>query len=473
MRDDAPSSGSLVRGLGLVAATSVNIANTIGTGVFLKTRVMTCNVESPITVMAVWIFSGLLALAGALTYAEVAAMMPRAGGEYVILRNAYGRTAGYIYGWTIFAVVKTASQAALAIAGAIFLNILLGGALDGSWFGFKVLGHTFSFGWLQVTALAAIWTATLINFAAVRVSGGAASVLMFVKAGLIVAVGVGAFLLAKGSWAHFGMLNQGGTCEGVAASARGGLAGFGAAMLGALWAYDGWNNLTPLSGEVRNPQRNIPLAFILGMFVVGALYVSVNFAYFYVLTPTEIASVSMASSVATEVAKKFVGPAAVGLIAIGMFTSSYGALYTSVMANARVPFAMSQDGVFLPALAKVSPHTHVPVNALIAQAVWASVLALSGSYDTLTDALIFAAWILYGMTTASVFVFRRRMPDAPRSYRTWGYPVVPALFLLVTAWLLINTLWTNPVQNIVGLLVIALGLPIFWYYRAKLRPEDR
>ncbi len=467
MPNEAPGSASLVRGLGLIAATSVNIANMIGTGVFLKTRVMTCNVESPVTVMAVWIVSGLLALAGALTYAELASMMPRAGGEYVILREAYGRTTGYLYGWTVFAIAKTAAQAALAIACAIFLNILMGGALEGAWFAFHLFGHAFPVGWLAVIALSAIWSVTLINCAAIRISGNTASVLTFIKIALVLAVGAGAVALAKGNWGHFALLNTGGSCEGVSPGARGGLAGFGAAMLGALWAYDGWNNLTPLSGEVRNPQRNIPLAFIGGMFIVGALYVFVNAAYYFVLTPTEVASVARSSSVATEVATRFLGPSAVALIAIALFTSSFGALHASVMANSRVPFAMARDGVFFPALAKVSPRTHVPVRALVAQASWASVLALSGSYDSLTDAVIFASWILYGMTTASVFLFRRRLPDVERPYRTWGYPVVPILFLIVTGWLLINTLWTNPTQNILGLAAIAAGLPIFWYFRRK------
>jgi APA family basic amino acid/polyamine antiporter len=470
MPNDAPGPGSLVRGLGLIAASSVNIANMIGTGVFLKTRVMTCNVESPLAVMAVWIVSGLLALAGALTYAELAAMMPRAGGEYVILTKAYGPTTGYLYGWTIFSIAKTASQAALGIACAIFLNIVVGGALSGTWHTFRAFGHAFPLGWLQVVALAAIWTVTLINCAAVRVSGDTASVLTFVKIALVLAVGTGAVAFARGDWSHFGMLNQGGSCEGVSPGARGGLAGFGAAMLGALWAYDGWNNITPLSGEVRKPSRNLPLAFIGGMLVVAALYVFVNAAYFYVLTPTEVASVAMSSSVATEVAKRFLGGAAVAAIAFALFTSSFGALHSSVMANSRVPFAMARDGVFFPALAKVSPHTHVPVRALIAQASWASVLALSGSYDSLTDAVIFASWILYGMTAGSVFLFRRRQPDAERPYRTWGYPVVPILFLIVTAWLLINTLWTSPVRNALGLVAIAAGLPIFWYFRSRTKP---
>ena len=218
---------------------------------------------------------------------------------------------------------------------------------------------------------------------------------------------------------------------------------------------------------MRDPKRNMPRAFIGAMLVVGALYLFVNVGYFYVLTPAEIASVPLSSSVASEVTKRFLGPAAVGLIAMALLASSFGALHSSIFANSRVPFAMAQDGLFFRKLATVSAKNRVPVNALLAQAAWASVLTLSGTYDTLTDCVMFASWLLYGLTAASVFVFRKRMPDAERPYRAWGYPVVPALFLLVTAWLLINTLRATPVQAIAGLVLIALGLPFYWYWSRK------
>jgi APA family basic amino acid/polyamine antiporter len=455
---------TLVRGLGLTAATSVNIANMIGTGVFLKTRVMTCNVGTPWMVVAVWVVAGLLALAGALTYAELTTMMPRAGGEYVFMREAYGARWGFLFGWTQFFIARTGSQAALAVGFAIFLNILTGGKLSGTYFTLHAFHYDFPFGHLQLVALATIAITTLINCGAVSLSGHFSSVLTFIKIALVLAVGVGAFLMATGDWHHFALANNGGACEGVSAAARGGLAGFGAAMLGALWAYDGWNNVAPLAGEVRDPQKNLPRAFVLGMLIVGALYVFVNLAYFYVLTPTEIANVAATSSVATEVASRFLGATAITLIAAALMTSSFGALHTSVLASARYPYAMSRDRLFFQSLARLSPKTHVPIRALAAQGVWSGVLALSGSYDTLTDYAIFALWIFYGLTTTSVFIFRRTMPDAERPYKTWGYPVVPIVFLIVTAGLILNTLWTAPVQAFIGLALIALGLPVYWYW---------
>jgi APA family basic amino acid/polyamine antiporter len=461
----APSNVTLIRGLGLIAAISIVVGNVIGTGVFLKTRVMTCNVGTPGMVITVWIAAGILSLAGALTYAELAAMMPRAGGEYVFVREAYGTGAGFLYGWMQIFIAKTGSQASVAVALAIFLNDLTGGALKANYFTLPIFGYEIPFGHLQVVALAAIAIVTLINCATVIVSGHVAAFLTVIKIALVLCVGIGAFLFSReGSWSHFTMLDVGGACEGVSASARFGVAGFGAAMLGALWGYDGWNNLTLVAGEVKNPQRNIPLALIGGMLLIITLYVFVNIAYFYALTPTQIASVPKASSVAAEVARTFMGPVAVSLIAAALLASSVGTLHTSILTGARVPYAMSRDRLFFQNLSRLSPRTHVPIGALILQGIWAGILTLSGSFDTLTDYVIFGSWIFYGLTTASVFIFRRKMPDAERPYRAWGYPVVPVLFLLVTAALLANTLWATPLQAIIGLVLIALGLPVYWYW---------
>jgi basic amino acid/polyamine antiporter, APA family len=471
---------TLIRGLGLIAAISIVVGNVIGTGVFLKARVMTCNVGTPGKVLLVWVAAGLLSLAGALTYAELAAMMPRAGGEYVFLREAYGARWSFLYGWMSFFIGKAGSQAALAVGLAIFLNVMTGGALDVQYFTLDLGFFKAPFGALQAVALAAIAIVTLINCAAVHVSGHVAALLTGVKIALVLGVGGGAFLLARGDWAHLTMMGTGGVCEGVPAASRVGIAGFGAAMLGALWAYDGWNNLTLVAGEVKNPQRNIPLALIGGTILVGALYLFVNVAYFYVLTPEQIASVPSSSSVATEVARQFMGAVAASVIAAAMLTSSFGTLHTSILTGARVPYAMSRDRLFFQSLSRISPRTHIPTGALLVQGLWSSILALSGSFDALTDYAIFGLWIFYGLTTASVFIFRRRMPDADRPYRAWGYPVVPILFLIVTLWLLGNTLWATPRQALTGLVLIALGLPVYWYwsrynrvaYREAPLPDD-
>jgi APA family basic amino acid/polyamine antiporter len=465
-----PSAVPLIRGLGIVATTAIVVGNVIGTGVFLKSRVMVCNVGTPGRVIVVWVVAGMLSLAGALTYAELAAIWPRAGGEYVFIRNAYNPRLAFLYGWMRFSVSSAGSLAALAVGFAIFLNVLLRGALNVTFFTVPLAGYELSLGRLQVVALMAIVLVILLNCASVAMSGRFASVLTAIKVGIILALGFGALLFATGDWNHFLLTDAGGQCEGVAAAARGGSAGFAAAMLGALWAYNGWNEMTFLSGEVKNPHRNIPLALAVGMIIICSLYVFVNITYFYVLTPTEVANVPAASSVASVVAETFLGPVAVSLVAAAMLCSTFGALHISTMASSRVPYAMARDGLFLKSLARVSERSHVPIRALIAQGLWASVLAVSGSYDTLTDYVIFANWIFFGLVIASVFVIRRRMPEVERIYRAWGFPLVPILFLLTTAWLLITTLVTAPLRSLIGIGLVLLGLPIYYYQR---RQSDR
>jgi APA family basic amino acid/polyamine antiporter len=413
--------------------------------------------------------AALLTLGGALTYAELATLLPRAGGEYVFLRKAYGPRWGFLYGWTQVAIARTASQAALAVGFAIFVNILTGGRLDRAFVSAHIFGQTFAFGPLQIVALSIIAATTAINCAAVSLNGAVASALTLVKIGLIAGVGIGALTLASGSWAHLDMTAAGGACEGVSAAARGGVAGFGAAMLGAMWAYDGWANIAPLAGEVRDPRRTLPRAFFWGTLIVGVMYVFANVAYYFVLTPAEIASVSPASSVATEVASRFLGPTAITLMAAALMVSSFGSLHTSVLSTARIAYAMSKDKLFFTRLARVSVRSHVPVQALIAQGIWAGVLALSGSFDTLTDYAVFAFAIFYGLTAASVFVLRRTRPDADRPYRTWGYPIVPAVFLLGIGWLVVNTAATAPVQSCIGIGLMLLGLPVYSYFARRAR----
>jgi APA family basic amino acid/polyamine antiporter len=451
---------TLVRGLGVLATTAIVVGDVIGTGVFLKARVMTCNVGTPGMVMTVWVVGGLLSLAGALTYAELAVLMPQAGGEYVFIREAYGRLWGFLYGWTRFFVATTGGLAGLAFGFAIFLNIASGGALAT-----RPMA-------LPLVASGAIALVTLVNCAAVVVGGRIASVLAALKVLIVAGVGVGAFMLARGDWAHFAMSAAGRACEGVPAGARGGVAGFGAAMLGAMWAYNGWNEVTYVAGEVKNPQRTLPLAIIGGIGIIASLYLFANVAYFYVLPPAAVAGVPLSSSVATEVVTSFLGPRASGLMAAALAMCVFGSLQVVSLVSARIPYAMAEDGLFFRTLGRLSPRTRVPIRALVAQAAWSIVLVFSGSYDTITDYAIFAVLIFVALATASVFVFRRRMPDAERAYRTWGYPVVPILFLMVAMWLVINTLLTTPDRALAGVGLMLLGLPFYWYWSRKPIPTS-
>jgi basic amino acid/polyamine antiporter, APA family len=258
------------------------------------------------------------------------------------------------------------------------------------------------------------------------------------------------------------------------AASTGGAAAFGTAMLAALWAYDGWNNMPMAAGEVKNPGRSIPFALIAGMIGVVLIYCIANLAYFYALPFGEVVTANStrfrdALPVATKAAQTFLGDWGGRVVSIAFILSTLGALNGSILSNARVPFAMARDGVFFASLARLSPGTHVPVHSIVVQAVWSCLLALSGTYDQLTDYVIFASWIFYGLVTSSVFVLRRKLADAPRPYRTLGYPLVPLVFVLTAGWLVVNTLVHRPVESAAGLCLIAVGMPFYFHFHRQQR----
>ena len=384
-------------------------------------------------------------------------MLPRAGGEYVFISEAYGRRAGFLWGWAYTAITRPASLAAQSVSTAIFLNIVFAGAIK---------DH------LAAASVTAILIATLINSVSVRATGSVATMFTLIKVFVVLAVGFCAFLFSDGSWLHYALSGQGGACEAVPPSTRGGPGGVGAAMIGALWGFQGWALFAPMAGEVRDPQRNIPRAFVLAVAAVGGLYLFANASYFYAMTPLEVASVPLSSSVATETLTRIFGASAAALMAAGMLLSSFGALHTGLAPAMRVPYAMANDGLYFRFLDRLS-RNGVPVRAGFFVAAIASSLALTGNYDRLTDYAVFSLWLFYGLTASSLIVLRRKQPDAPRPYRVLGYPIVPIVFCLVTLALLLNTLYTQPAQSLGGLAIIATGLPFYWYWsRARSRRED-
>src|SRR5687768_187195 len=468
---------NLIRGLGLAAAISVVIGNVIGTGIFLKARVMTCNVGEPTWVILAWIAAGLLSLAGALTYAELTAMKPHAAGPYVFLRDSYGRLSSFLFGWMQLFIARTGSQASVAVVFAIALNDYLGGALSQSIFQTTVFGSVFEITSLQLIAVVVIAIFTTLNCLSVSMTGQIATALTGVKIALVLFVGLGGFLFVTGGgFENFSLAQTTGTCEGVADAVRYGsteyafLAGFGAAMLGALWGYDGWDNLSFVAGEVKDPQRNVPIAIIGSVLLIIFLYVAIHVSYFYVFDPNTIASVSKDSSVAMAVVSKFFGGdilslatgVAIALFSVGLMLSSLGTLHAAMLSASRIPYALAKDRMMFKPFERLSVNA-VPINGVLFQGVWASILALSGSFDTLTDYVVFGSWIFYALITSSIFVFRRKYPDADRPYRAWGYPIVPIVFLLVAGWLLVNTIITAPQQSLIGIGLIILGLPIYYY----------
>ena len=462
----------LVRGLTATDTTALVVGTVIGSGVFLKTAVMTQDVGTPALVMAAWVAAGLLSLAGALSYAELGAMFPAAGGEYVYLKKSYGETAAFLFGWQRFIVAGSASIASLGSGFAIFLAAFL--PLNAVWVRREVslLGQTidWQFGPRQMVAVGAILFLSVLNCFAVALGGKVQSILTVLKIGGIAFVVLGIFLFSDSAdWSHLR------AAAGTAAWS--GWAAFGTAMLAALWAYDGWNNMPMAAGEVQNPGRSIPRALIGGMLVVMAIYCLANLAYFYALPVVEVVTSNStryraALPVASKAATTFLGGYGGKLVAVAFVVSAFGALNGSILSNARVPYAMARDRLFFPKMADLSERTRVPVWSLGIQAVWSSVLAVSGTFDQLTDSLLFASWIFYGLVTSSVFVLRRKIPEAARPYRTFGYPVVPAIFVLVSAWLVVNTLIEKRIESVTGIVLILAGLPLFFWFRSRSRPRQ-
>jgi APA family basic amino acid/polyamine antiporter len=452
---------SLVRGLTLIPATALIVTNVIGTGVFVKVRVMTCNVGTPWMVLLAYLFAGILTLGGALTFAELSAMMPRSGGQYNFIGAAFGRVWAFLYGWMETLLDGAASIAAVAIVFVIFLNDLLGGTLSSLQ--------------VQLLTVGTIVAVTLLTLASMHTNGILATVITALKVVLVAGIGAAAFVFSNGSWAHFAASGAGGACEGVSAGARLGVTGFGAAVIGALWGYNGWADISFVAEEVRDPERTLPRALIGGSVLIIGLYLLINASYFYALEPRAVANVPEASSVAGVVMSRMLGAGGASLLTVGMMLSTFGALHSLSLSVARLPFAMARDGLLPRTFATISPRARVPSHAIMLLGACAIGFAFSGAFDVLTDLIVFMLLLFNGLAVAAVYVLRRTLPDAARPYRVWGYPVVPMLFLLATVYLMINTLLATPGRALAGVGIVALGLPLYAYYARRLppsRPED-
>jgi basic amino acid/polyamine antiporter, APA family len=461
-----PGTKELVRALSLRDAIAL-VLTVIGTGVFLKTAPMAQLVGSPSNVLLAWLAAGLLSLAGALTYAELGAMMPEAGGEYVFLREAYGDLPAFLFGWSSVMLIASGGLAAVSTALASFLASFVPLNAVFVTHDFHVLGQVvpLRLGIQQVVAVAVILLFSWINARGIQLGSRVQWASTVAKIGGIAIIVAGAFLLSRtGSWEHL-------KTPVTATIAPGGIGAFGAAMLAALWAYQGWSNLPMVAGEIEKPERNVPRALIFGMLIVILVYLVTNLAFFYALPFSEILTANStayrdALPVAAKAAQTFWRYGA-QIVSLAFIISAIGALNGITLMNARVPFAMARDGLFFGGLAKLGETTNVPANAIWFQGIWACVIALSGTFDQITTSVIFAVWVFTALVGTSLFVLRRKLPAAPRRYRTPGYPVVPALFILVALWLVINTLTASPVESAAGLFLIALGLPFFFYFRAS------
>lgn len=450
--------------MGLWAAIAIVIGTAIGSGIFLVPSDMIKAVGTPGMVFVVWVFGGTLTLFGALTYAELSAALPDAGGEYVYLTAAYGPFFGFIYGWTQTWVAKAASIATLATGFYTYLADFFPGL--------RVVAYTIplpigpgggalEIRYGQVIGIGLILFLAAVNYLGVRVGGGVQVGVTAVKLALIGGVIVAGLASSHGAVANFHI--------GMPAD-PGGTAGFFAALVAALWAYDGWNNAGMLGSEIKNPQRNLPLALISGTLLMIAVYLLTNLAYFYVLSGPEVGA---SERVAASMMRRVLGQPGGAVVSIAAMISIFAALNGSILSGSRVPFAMARDGYFFHAMSRVHPAFRTPGASIVLLGAWSSLILLSGQYKQLYTLVIFPSWILYGMTAASVIVLRIRRPDLPRPYRVLGYPVVPVLFVLVAVALLYSTLRSSPRESGIGLVLIIAGLPFYFFWKRRLLASNQ
>jgi len=449
------STVDLARDLKVSHAAAIVVGTIIGSGIFLVPSEMMQAVGSSGLVYLAWIVGGLLSFFGAITYAELGSIKPYAGGEYVYVRDGYGPLGGFLYGWTYFLIAKPGSLATI-VSG---LVRIIGTFAPLAFLPQPIITSPITITYGHLVAIGAIAFITFINYIGVKRAGEFQLFFTMLKVAMIASIVLGGFTYIHGSWANY---------HTTYAAATGGFGGFMTALIAALWAYDGWNLVTSVSGEIRNPQKSLPIALIVGVAIVAVLYMGVNAAVQYVMPASAIAASPRPASQAMLLAWGVFGA---GLVSAGMALSMLVTLNGSTMTGARIPFALSRDGLFFHGLAKVHPKFRTPSTALIVQAVLSSLLVIfAKTFQQLFSITLFSEWLFYMLAAASVFIFRRTEPDTPRPYKTWGYPVVPAVFVIAAMVVLCYTFrdsWnTSWKLTLAGCSIIAAGIPVYFTFSA-------
>ncbi len=451
----------LVRGLGLSAATMIVAGSMIGAGIFKKPASMSGQLMSPELLLLVWVVAGIITFIGAIVNAEAAGMIDATGGQYMYFKKMYGDFTAYLYGWSIFSVIQTGCQAAIAYIFAeyigYFFKLPLAPAFMANFhFYVPLVGNIFPFAefGVKLVAIFGILFLTGINYVGVIFGGLVQSIITYIKIGSIIILSLLLLAFGHGSTANF---YHGFSLPPQVSHNFFSLIGL--ALAGAFWSYDGWNNVTFVAGEIKNPQRNVPLALMYGTLIVMGVYVLINVAYLYVL-PVEV--MKDCRLVAASAAEKIFGSTGAAIISIFVIISSFGALNGSILATARVQFAMARENMFFKSLGKIHPKFATPHVSLVAQGIWSAVLVLSGSFDTITDYVMFASWLFYMLGALGIIILRYKMPNTPRPYKAWGYPVTPVIFVIFSFLFLMNTLISNTSNAMMGTLLIAAGLPIYF-----------
>lgn len=470
----------LVKTFGFFTAFLLVAGSMIGSGVFKKVAPMTAELGSPWLVLAALLTAGIISLLGALTNAEVAGLIAEPGGQYAYFKKMYGKPFSFLYGWSMMSVVQTATAASVAYVFAESLNTLyelprLGGAWETKTyhlFGSDIFKFTpfYNLGVKTVT-IGLLMMLTAINYVGVKWGGWVLKILASSVIACIIIIIL--LCLAMGG----GTMDNLSTTSAVAVEKTTGLGfvgAFFAAMMAAFWAYEGWNTVGFMGGEIKNPYKNIPRALTYGTLFVIALYMLINFAYLFVLPSESFLAIHNAENqiAAVEVVKSFMGVGGAIFILVLIMMSTFNSTNTTIMGAPRIYYGMANDGLFFKSVAKVHPKFRTPSNALLVQGIWASVLVLSGNFDQLTDMLIFAAFIFYGAGAYGVFVLRRKLKDVPRPYKVFGYPFIPGLFVVFCAILVIVSVVERPREAGIGTFLILSGLPVYFYMRSKYKTTD-
>lgn len=427
----------LPRKLGLLDSLAIVVGNVIGSAIFLVPSSIAQTLPATSWIMAVWIFAGVISLFGALAFAELGAMIPATGGQYVFLREAYGPFWAFLFGWALFLVIRSGGTATLAVGFAIYVSYFVPLTYFGS----------------KLTVITVIAILTFVNYRGVEAGAAVQKVFTLLKiAGLSIVI-AGAFASRQAPGINWS-----------AAPAGFSMSQFGIAMIACLWAYQGWFAISWVAGEVKRPERNLPLSLGFGVAIVIVTYLLANLAYLNVLSIPEIASTERVAATAAE---RSIGRAGATLVSATILVSIFGALNAGILSAPRVYFAQARDGLFFKKFGEVHPRFQTPSFSILMQGIWASILAVSGTYEKLFSYVIFTSWLFYGLTVAGVLVLRRKRPDLPRPYKMWGYPVAPLVFVLVAFGFVLNTIVTKPWPSIVGLLLIATGIPAYYFWRPR------
>ena len=417
--------------------TMIAIGSSIGSGIFLTPSSIAGDLPSSAAVLSVWVLGGLTALAGALTFAELGGMMPRAGGMYIYLCEAYGGLTGFLFGWAYFLVVNTGGIAALSVAFATYTRTFV----DLSPTGFSLV------------AVAGLLVVTVLNILGVKVGGVFSDIFTVLKL-----LGIATLIVVGFGWGSTAGFSFGSMTGGAAG-------GFATAMVGVLWSYGGWQHASFTAGEAKDAARTVPFAMVVGALTVMIVYLLTNVAYMLLLSRAAIAS---SERVAADAIGAVLGPAGGVLIAAAIIISVYGTTGIYTLTAPRIYYAMAADGVFFRGVAALHPRFRTPALAIGLQTCWAIVLILYwGTFANLISYVVFTDWIFFGLTAASVFVLRRKLPQAERPYKTLGYPLTPLFFLSVAAWFVMNTLLHQPAQAVAGLVFLALGVPVYYVWRRR------